>query len=185
MDDEQIIKLYYSREEQAITETEQKYGTFCKQMALKFLHILQDAEECVNDTYYVAWNRMPPELPRSLRTFLGGIIRNLSISRYRASRAKKRYAGIEIMLSELEDCIPACGSVEEVVDEHQLSALISDWLDSLPDIDAALFVRRYWYGDHISELAAACGCQPRQMTQRMLRLRRRLKLFLEGQGVMI
>lgn len=183
MDDSKIIELYYAREEQAITETDIKYGPFCRTIALNILSVQEDAEECVNDTWHAAWNRMPPDLPQSLKAFLGRITRNLSISRFRASRAQKRYDGMEILLSELDDCVPDTRGVEEVVDEHTLANLISRWLNNLPTDDSTLFVRRYWYGDAVKDLARTWDCTPNKMAQRMLMLRRDLKAFLEKEGV--
>lgn len=185
MDDERIIGLYFQRNEMAIAETERKYGAFCHHIALNILSIREDAQECVNDTYHAAWTQMPPVFPHSLKAFLGRITRNLSISRYRANHAKKRYHGMEVLLSELEDCIPSNEPVELVIEHMELSRIISDWLDSLPSEDSLLFVRRYWYGDSIRHLAARSGCTPAQMSQRMLRLRKNLKNVLESEGVAI
>ena len=107
MDDGQIIALYFSRDEAAIRETEKKYGTACRRVAMNILTLRQDAEECVNDTWHTAWKRIPPAVPASLRAFLGKITRDLAISRYRANRARKRFDGAQALLSELEECIPA------------------------------------------------------------------------------
>ena len=184
MKDMEIISLFHKRMEQAIYETEKKYGVYCHRIASNILSIKEDAEECVNDTYLSAWNSMPPAIPKSLKTFLGCITRNLSISRYRANHAKKRYAGMELLLSELEDCIPTSkNNIDEMIDLHVLSEIISDWLDTLSSLDRALFVRRYWYGDTIATLAAESGYSSPKLTQKMLRLRRKLKKYLEQEGV--
>lgn len=87
---------------------------------------------------------MPPELPASLRAFLGRITRNLSISRYRLLRAQKRYAGMDALLSELDDCVPAPQTVEQVLDAMELTRHIESWLGTLPERERRLFVRRYW-----------------------------------------
>lgn len=183
MEDAQIVALYFRRDEAAITETDRKYGPFCRRMAENILTLREDAEECVNDAYHAAWNAMPPQEPRSLRAFLGRIVRNLAISRWRAGRARKRYPGMELMLSELDDCVPAGDPVEEAMDRRALSEAISSWLDGLPAEDRRLFVRRYWYGDAASDLARETGCTANQMAQRMLRLRRGLRQALEAEGV--
>lgn len=182
MEDGQIIKLYYERKEQAITESDRKYGNLCHRIAQNILTIREDAEECVNDTWYAAWNCMPPDKPQSLGAFLGRITRNLSISRWRAGHAQKRYNGMEILLSELDDCIPDSDDVEQIIDRKQLAGHLNFWLDSLPKEDCVLFVRRYWYGDAVSALAAEYHCKPNQMAQRMLRLRKKLKKYLEQEG---
>lgn len=143
----------------------------------------EDAKECVNDTWYAAWNRMPPDRPSSLGAFFGRITRNLSVSRWRREHARKRYNGIEILLFELEDCVPASGSVEESWERKQLALLICAWLDSLAEEDRRLFVRRYWYGDPVKELAAERSEGANAVSQRLSRLRRGLRIFLESEGV--
>lgn len=183
MEDSQIIELYYSRNEQAIKESDHKYGPLCHRISLNILSVKEDAEECVNDTWFAAWKRMPPDRPNALGAFFGRITRNLSISRWRASHAKKRYHGMDIMLSELDDCVPAPENVEQAIDEKELTQLLNIWLDSLNQDDCSLFVRRYWYGDAVNALASEWGLLPNQISQRLLRLRKKLKAFLEKEGV--
>ena len=183
MDDLAIVELYHRRDEQAITESDKKYGTYCRSIALRLLDFREDAEECVNDTWHAAWNRMPPDRPQSLGTFLGRITRNLSISRWRRDHAQKRYDGIEVLLSELEDCVPAAGTVEEHLERLLLAQSISTWLDSLEDEDRRLFIRRYWYAYPVKKLAKEQGGAANTLSQRLLRLRKGLRAFLEEKGV--
>ena len=183
MDDLAIVELYHQRDEQAITESDKKYGALCRSIALRLLGLREDAEECVNDTYHAAWNRMPPDRPQTLGAFLGRITRNLSISRWRREHARKRYDGMEVLLSELEDCIPAPGTVEDKLERRQLAQAISAWLDGLEGGDRWIFIRRYWYGDPVRELAAERGEGANALSQRLLRLRKGLRAFLESEGV--
>lgn len=185
MDDAAIINLYWQRDESAIAATHLQYGGFCHRIAINILYSLEDAQECVNDAYHKAWNAMPPQRPGSLRAFLARIVRNLSLDRYRANRAKKRDAGITTMLSELDDCLPSLHSVEREIEAKQLSQLIDGWLHTLAQDDRVLFVRRYFYGDAVGALATQCGVTPNQMAQRMLRLRKSLKAALDKEGVAI
>ncbi len=185
MEDNQIIELYFRRDESALTETANKYGTFCLRIAMNVVNVREDAEECVNDTYHTAWNQIPPTKPDSFKAFLGRIVRNFAISKYRALHAKKRFNGLELMLSELSDCIPSAGSVEQELEARELTEYINTWLSGLKQEDRVLFVRRYWYGDEVKDLARKCGVSGPQMTQRMLRLRRRLKDYLTEKGVVL
>lgn len=185
MDDFAIIELYHQRNEQAIDESEKKYGALCGSIALRLLDFHEDADECVNDTWHAAWNRMPPERPKILGAFLGRITRNLAISRWRREHAKKRYGGMEALLSELEDCVPAKSTVEEDFERQQLAQSISAWLDGLAEDERRLFIRRYWYGDPVKELAAGQGTGANALSQRLLRLRKDLRGFLESKGVEI
>ena len=185
MEDEQIIDLYFCRDEAALRETATKYGTFCMNIAMNVLSAREDAEECVNDTYHKVWNCIPPTRPDSFKAFLGRIVRNFSISKYRALHAEKRFNGLDVMLSELDDCIPAIGGVEQEMDAKELSEYINAWLKELETEDRVLFVRRYWYGDEVRKLAKNCGISAAQMSQKMLRLRRKLKEYLEKEGVVL
>ena len=183
MDDFAIIELYHRRDERAIAESDKKYGGMCRSIALRLLGLRGDAEECVNDTWYAAWNKMPPERPAFLGAFFGRIARNLSVSRWRRDRAQKRYDGMEIMLSELEDCVPSPGTLEKDLERRQLAELISAWLDGLEKEDQWLFIRRYWYGDPVKDLAAETEEKANSCAQRLLRLRRELRTFLETKGL--
>ena len=185
MEDNKIIDLYFRRDELALTETANKYGTFCLRIAMNVVNVREDAEECVNDTYHTAWNQIPPTRPDSFKAFLGRIVRNFAISKYRALHAKKRFNGLEVMLSELGDCIPATESVEQEMEAKELTEYINSWLADLKQEDRVLFVRRYWYGDEVKDLARKCGVSGTQMTQRMLRLRRKLKEYLTEKGVVL
>lgn len=105
MDDTQIIDLYWDRDQGAITATAGKYGSFLHALSWNILRSHHDAEECVNDTYFRAWNAMPPERPGALRAWLGRITRNLSLDRWKAGRTQSRGAGMETLLGELDECI--------------------------------------------------------------------------------
>lgn len=185
MEDVQIVDLYWMRDESAIRETDVKYGAFCHRMAMNILRSFQDSEECVSDTYSRCWDTMPPQRPGSLRAYLGVIIRNLSISRYRAARAQKRFGGAEVLLSELSDCVPAPDNTQKVLEAGEISGYISDWLAGLGAEDRALFLRRYWYGDSVKDLAGEMGVRPNAITKRLLRLRESLRRRLEREGISI
>ncbi len=185
MEDKDIIELYFSRNEAAIKETERKYGGLCYRIAYNILSIHEDSEECVNDTYLNLWKKIPPTRPESFKAFICRVTRNLSISRFRSMRSQKRYNGMETMLSELNDCVPSSYDVALQADSLQLSEYISDWLDELSAEESAIFVRRYWFGDTVKDLADKCGVSAEKMAQCMFRLRKRLKTYLEERGVTI
>lgn len=183
MDDKNIVDLYLQRDEMAVKETQTKYGSYCYTIANNILSIHEDAEECVNDTWVSAWNKIPPIIPKSLKAFLGKIVRDISLSRYRANHAMKRYSGMEIMLAELEECIPSEFDVQKKLDQQELSDLINGWLGSLSRVDRVLFIKRYYYGETVKDLAKLQACTENQMAQRMLKMRNNLKSFLIFKGV--
>jgi len=183
MQAEQIIELYWNKDERAITESDRHYGAYCRHIAMNILNSREDAEECVNDTWYRTWESIPPQRPNSLAAFFGRIVRNLSISRYRSSHAQKRFDGITTLLSELDECIPARSSVAQEVEGRLLSEILDCWLASLPKDDRILFMRRYWFGEQVNALAKERNVTQNQMAQRMLRLRKSLRSVLEQEGI--
>ena len=185
MEDSAIIDLYWARDQLAIAASDEKYGALCRSLSQNILFNREDAEECVNDTWHRAWDTMPPQRPGSLRAYLARIVRNLSIDRWRARKARKRGGGLEVLLSELEDCVPVSSSAEEEAEARRVTDCIDRWLDTLPKTDRVAFVRRYWYGQRVDELAVQLGSTPKQMAQRLFRLRGSLRRALEKEGIVL
>lgn len=182
MEDEKIIELYNARNESAIRETESKFGKMLFGIAFNILSSREDSEETLNDTYNSAWNNIPPQNPVSLGAWLGRITRNLSISRWRKNKAQKR-SGIEIMLSELEECIPSAADTEKEAESKDAAEVVNKWLGTIKKEERLLFVRRYWYGDSVSELAEKMNTAPNKLSSKLFRLRKSLKDFLEKEGI--
>ncbi len=182
MEDAEIIELYFRRDEAAISETAAKYGAFCFSIAQNILSIDADAEECVNDTYWRTWNSIPPQKPDKLGAWLGRVVRNIAYDLWKKNHRQKRYAGIEKLLNELEECIPSPATVEREIEEQELTEAINIWLASLPKKDRILFVRRYWNGEAVNLLAQKTGISSTNMAKRMYRLRQNLKSTLEKEG---
>ena len=130
MDDLQIIELYFARDEQAIKETDRKYGKMCFRVAKNLLFNNEDSEECVNDTYLTVWNKIPPTRPNNFTAFICKITRNLSLKRLEISNAMKRSADAIISLSEIETTLPDY-SIAQGVEDEELAKLISAFLWSL------------------------------------------------------
>ncbi len=185
MEDRQIIELYWNRDQQAVVESDSKYGAFCGVMARNILGSVQDAEECVNDTWHRAWDTIPPHRPGSLRAYFGRIVRNLSIDRWRRNRAQKRGEGMELMLSELEDCLPGGNTPQQELENREITRTLEAWLKTLTGEERAIFLRRYWYGTGVTELAAQWGCTPNRMSQRLFKLRKELKVYLQEREVFL
>ena len=183
MEDREIVALYWVRSEQAIAETEGKYGPFCRSLARNLLGSPEDAEECVSDTWLEAWNSMPEERPDFLRPWLGRVVLLNAIDRWRASHRQKRFGGVEDLVLELEDCVPAPSDPHKELEAAELGRLLARWLDSLSREERRLFLRRYWNGEALKTLAAEKGMNPALLAQRMRRLRLKLKGFLEKEGI--
>lgn len=183
MKDNEIIALYWSRDERAISETDIKYGRFCRSIALNVLTVNEDAEECVNDTYHKAWTVIPPQKPELFRAWLGRVVRNISLNLWNRNHAQKRNSGMEMMLSELEECIPSPASIENEIEDMELGRVISVWLRTLTDEDRMYFIIRYWNGVPLKDIAEKHGLRADKLAQKMLRLRKSLKTALEKEGI--
>ena len=185
MDDSKIVELYWQRDESAIEATAHKYGRYCHYIAYQILQDEEDSRECVNDTYHQAWNAIPPQRPVRFQPWLGRIVRNIAINLWNKNHAQKRYAGMDALLHELEDCIPASQTVQQALDERELATLLENWLYTLSQEDRRLFLQRYWYGVPLQELAAEQGVAPNKLAGQMYRLRKALQSTLEKEGILL
>lgn len=183
MEDFQIIELFWNRNEAAISEISAKYGAYCHKITLNVLSNNEDAEECVNDTWLRVWNSIPPERPKNLRAWLGKIALNLSLNLWHKNHAQKRYSGMEQILSELEDCIPSGQNVEQQIEADEISRIINSWISTLNKRDRVVFVRRYWYGDSVNELALKFTTSPAKMAKRLFLLKAKLRAALEKENI--
>lgn len=182
MEDQNILDLYFHRSEQAITETDRKYGGYCYTIAYNILGNREDSEESVSDTYMAAWNTIPPKRPDILSAFLAKLTRHISIDHWRKSSAKKRGGGeIVLALEELDNCIGA-GGTEEALEQKELVQILNRFLQSLPDVERNVFLSRYWYLDPIDTIAAHTGFSRSKVASMLLRIRGRLRKVLTQEG---
>ena len=181
MDDQQIVDLYWARSEQAIQESEHKYGAFCRSIARNILLQEQDAEECVNDTYLGLWNAIPPHRPNPLLAFVCRVARNVSLNRYRHNHAQRRDESRNLPLVELEGCL-AAPSAEETWSAQALGQTLDCFLDTLDRKSRVMFLRRYWFSDSVSWIARQMGITENHVSVQLHRIRSRLKQYLEQEG---
>ena len=183
MNDEQILDLYFARDEQALVETDRKYGGYCFTLANSILHNDQDAEETVSDTYLKAWNAIPPKRPGIFKMFLAKITRNLAFSRWRTYSAEKRGGGeMELVLEELEGCLAAPGGVEDTMNAKELARTIRAFLDTLPEREQDIFLRRYFFVEESETIARRYGMKPATVLRTLSRTRMKLKRYLLKEG---
>ena len=183
IEDGRIIGLFFERSEQALEELDRKYGAAVKKTAANILSDRQDAEECVNDTYLRVWNSIPPQKPNPLVSYVCKIARNLALDRYRSNTAEKRNGNLDLVLEEMEECIPSNMSVETELEAKELTQEINRFLAALPKDDRFLFVRRYWYGDSVADLAAMTGGSANRISVRLFRIREKLRNTLTKEGL--
>lgn len=186
MTDTEIVDLYLKRSESAITETAKQYGSYCSAIAMNILQNKEDVDECVNDTYLRLWNSIPPQLPKTFSTFIGRITRNLSLDRYEIRNAQKRKGNeTNLLLSELENCIPSARNVEQDVEDNELIQMIEHFLSTIRQEDMAFFVHRYWYSESVPEISRKSDVGESKVRMSLHRTRKKLKKHLEKRGITI
>ena len=183
-EDQQIVRLFFKRSEKAITYTRQKYGSLCISVARRILSDPRDAEECVNDTYLHAWNAIPPEKPDSLKAFLARITRNLALDRYDYNTADQRNTALTEAFEQLEPWLTVkTGESEAELDSAEINRVLNSFLRKQTLEARTLFLRRYWYGESIRELATACHMSESMVKSSLFRTRNKLRKELEKEGI--
>ena len=185
MEDESIIGLYNSRDEAAISQTDKKYGGYCRTVSYNILQSRPDTEECVNDAYLHTWNAIPPEQPRSLKAFVGRITRNLSLNRLAEKRAAKRGGGRYAAVYDELNASLAHAACPDELGELELRDLLDRFLAGLPEDRRDLFIGRYWYFQSIAEIAAQTGFTQSKVKMQLKQSRDELREHLRKEGVSV
>ncbi len=181
--DNEIIELFNSRDEKAISAASSKYGRYCTAVAMNILGNRQDAEECLNDTLLKAWESIPPAKPDNLPGYLAKIAKNISLNRYRSTHTEKRGSGsIDSVYEELSECVPDKNSIERSYEHKELIEAINVFLAKLAADKRDIFVLRYWYCMSVSEVAARVGVSENRAAVELFRTRKRLVKHLEKRG---
>ena len=183
MEDEKIIELYFSRNEQAVAETDKKYGAYCFTLASSILCNREDAEETVSDTYLKTWQAIPPKKPTVLKMFLAKITRNLAFSRWRSLTADKRGGGeLALVLEELSGCLASQERVEDRLNAKELAKTIRCFLNTLPQREQDIFLRRYFFVEESEDIAVRYGMKRATVLRTLSRTREKLKAYLHEEG---
>ena len=184
MEDEQIVDLYWARDERALAESERKYGGYCLTVARNILADGEDARECVNDTWLGAWNAMPQDRPTRLGAYLAAITRRTAINRWKAARTQKRGGGeTPLVIEELAECVAKDESVEARLEAEELGRAVAALVRALPDTERRVFLCRYWYLDSIADIAAAFGFSQSKVKSMLARTRKKLLVHLRREGL--
>lgn len=184
MEDGRIVELYLNKEEQALTESAQKYGRKLRGIAYGILRNFSDAEECENDTYLSAWNSIPPHEPRNyLFAFLGKITRNLSINLYNKHHTQKRYGQVVELTQEMEACIPSPSDAPCMIEDDDLMEAINAFLSLLSKEERSVFVARYWYGDSVKEVAQRFVISESKTKSMLMRTRNKMRKYFQDKEI--
>ena len=182
IEDSRIIELYSERNETAIKETEQKYGRLCYSIAYNILGNSEDAEECVNDTLLSVWNKIPQTKPENLKGFVCRIAGNTALKRLEYNTAEKRSTNAAVSLTELEEIVPDNRFPPDKTPED-VSKLISAFLRRQKPEIRKVFIRRYWYFDSVSDIAARFSFSESKVKSMLFHTRNKLKKYLMKEGI--
>ena len=183
MEDGKIIGLFWERDERALVETQVKYGRLCMATARRVLADERDAEECISDACMNAWKTIPPKRPESLGAYLVRITRTLALDRYDYNHAGKRCSALESSYDELEECLGFRDNVEEALDKRDFERVLNEFLHRQSEDARRYFIRRYWYGETIREIAQACHVREEKVKVSISRTRKRLQEVLGKEGI--
>ena len=182
MNDQNLIALYFDRNEQASAETYRQFGGYCYTIAHNILGNEQDAEECVNDVLIRLWERIPPARPDNFYGYIAAVTRSIARNRYTASHAKKRGGGeVAATLDELFDCA-GTDNVEQETDSRALGTALNDFLGTLKPDHRKIFVQRYWYFCPVEDIANNLGMTKSKVSVALMRTRAKLRDYLEEEG---
>lgn len=182
MEDREILALFQQRDQGAIPALEERYGARLRALAARLLGSPQDAEECVSDTYLAAWNAIPPEEPAYLFAYLAAICRNKALTHLERERAARRRGEVVALTEELESCIPDRRREQEA-DSRELGEALSRFLAGLGEEPRRFFLRRYWYAESVREVAKICGVSESKVKMSLHRTRKKLRAFLQEEGL--
>lgn len=185
MEDTALIDLYWQRDETAIEATAAKYGGLCGSIARNILKASEDCEECLNDTYFAVWNAIPEQRPGRFSVFVSRITRNLALKKWEYLSAAKRNPAAVISLEELGDCVSGTDSVEDEAENRRIERIIDAFLWEQSREKRDVFIRRYWYFDSIGAICEATGFSESKVKSMLLATRRKLRDYLESEGVQI
>lgn len=181
MEDKKIIQLLFDRAEQAISELKARFGKQLSRIAYNILENRSDAEECTNDTYLALWNAIPPAAPKPLAPYVYRVGRNIALKKLYSSMAQKRNGRYDLSLEELNECLPG-NDLEQLMDARELGRAIDRFLTAGSKENRYIFLRRYWYGDSVKDIAKELHMQENTVSVRLNRLRNSLKEYLKEEG---
>lgn len=183
MEDEQIVALFWRRDQEAIVQSQRKYHPYLSKIAYNILHDQEDSQEVVNDTYFKAWQSIPPQRPSKLSIYLGRLTRHGAIDRYRHHTSQKRQGDTYAMcLEELEECCATGQDPQQVLDGKLLAQAISQFLCTLKPQTRAMFLGRYYFLDSLKEVAQYCGVHESKVKSTLFRVRKALRAYLRQEG---
>lgn len=183
MEDKDIVKLFFERNEQALSEASRKYKHYCTSIAENILGNHEDAEECFNDALMSTWETIPPRDPEYLSAYLAKITRNAALDKYKASHTEKRGGNrVEVVFEEISEFLESNDNVELTAERNATLAEIDRFLKGLPEQKRRMFVLRYSFCESVTEIAKRFGVTENYVSVNLNRIGKKLAAHLRKRG---
>lgn len=184
MEDQLIIELFHERSEQAIQSVSDKYGNLCRTVSKRILSSTEDVEECINDTFLILWNTIPPQNPNSLSAYICKVLRNVSIQRYRYNTAEKRNASYDVSIDELVEYLGGTDNVQKHMEEQEMADALNHFLKQCKKVDRVIFVKKYVFFMETDEIAKEMHLSKNYVNVHLHRMKKKLKAYIAEGGLL-
>lgn len=186
LSDDEIVELYWQRDEDAIRRTDEKYGRFLYGIAYNILGDRCDCEECQNDTYVKVWGAIPPTRPKAFRAYIAQIVRRIALNRYKENNRKGRIPSeLTLSLDELYGDIHGDIAVEDEYRAREVGEVISDYIRALPEKRRFIFMSRYYFAEPVGKIAETLNISESGVYKELTAIRRDMRLYLERNEIYI
>jgi RNA polymerase sigma-70 factor (ECF subfamily) len=177
MNDKELLRLLKADPERGLAQTVRQYGAYVYKIAFTRLGEIcskEDIEEAVSDIFmklYTSVSEKGTE-PRSVCAYLSVIAQRHCTDILRRHKAE----GQHISLDEIENIIP---DNEVTADSGQ----IMQALKRLGEPDTEIFVRRYYLGQPVKQIALEMNMKTDTLNKRLSRGLKKLRKMLEEEGL--
>ena len=184
--DEQIIEMYWQRNELAIQETDKKYGQFLFRIAYNTLHDRLDCEECQNDAYLDTWNAIPPTRPIVFSAFITQITRRIALDRYKEKSRKKRIPSeLTVSIEDMNETLHDYSMVDAHYDIKEIGRVINEYVKKLSDRQRYIFIDRFYLAESVETISTDLSISVATVYREIEKIKHGLKIHLERNDVYI
>ena len=173
MEDARLIQRLRRHSRAALEDAIRRYTSYVSVTVWRTLSAggsapREDVEEVVSDVFLALWTHAGELEPgRDLRPWLGTVARNRAADRLRRQRPEA------LPLSEA-DQVPGPGP-QEAAEQREWAERLWRAVEAMAEPDRTLFLRHYWYGDKLKDVARDLGMDYSTAKNRLLRGRRALR----------
>ena len=178
LEDKDIIELFIARDERAITETIRKYNSRLHGRVMYILNNIEDAEECLQDTYFTLWEKVAEEKPGHLENYIFTIAKFIACSKLRKRLAKKRY----VPLTVIGEDYPSSSDIFSEISSYELEKYILDFIKMQKNEVQMIIYLDFEKKLSLHEIADVMGETEGAVKMKLYRFRKKLKQYLINEG---